>query len=160
MICAGIDPGSRRAGYAIIEEVGGKIKILEAGLLPIKGTKEEEILSGLFEATSNLIKKFGPQICGVERLYFSKNQKTAMAVSQARGAIISSLGQAGVPIKEFTPNEIKLMVAGSGNADKTAVSKMVKLIIKAPNLNLIDDAMDALAIALCAARSARLPVHK
>jgi crossover junction endodeoxyribonuclease RuvC len=88
---------------------------------------------------------------GIERLYFATNQKTAIAVAEARGIILLSAAEAGLPIKEYAPNEVKTGVAGYGLADKKAVLKMVKLTLGMQDLKVIDDASDALAIAIMAA---------
>jgi len=86
------------------------------------------------------------------KLFFMKNQKTAMSVAEARGAIMLSAAESGLSVKEFSPNEVKAGITGYGLADKKAVLKMVRLILNQPSLNLIDDASDALAIAIVASQ--------
>jgi crossover junction endodeoxyribonuclease RuvC len=88
---------------------------------------------------------------GIEKLYFAKNQKTAIAVAQARGVVLLSVGEHGIPVKEYTPNEVKSGITGYGFSDKKAVLKMVRLILGKHDLKIIDDASDALAIAIVAA---------
>ena len=90
---------------------------------------------------------------GVERVYFSKNQKTAMSVAEARGVILLAGLEAGIEIKECSPNEVKSGLTGYGLADKRGVAKMVNLALGTPNLKIIDDASDALAIAIFASGS-------
>lgn len=87
-------------------------------------------------------------MAGVEKLYFVKNMKTALEVAQSRGIIMMCLQERKIPIKEFTPLEIKQGVCGYGTADKQAVTKMVRTILKIKNLNEPDDVYDALATAL------------
>ena len=84
----------------------------------------------------------------IEKLFFAKNTKTALAVAQARGVILLATKERGIRIKEYTPNEVKLGVTGYGFADKKAVLKMVRLILRKQNLKVIDDASDALALAI------------
>ena len=92
-------------------------------------------------------------MAGVEKLYFVKNMKTALEVAQSRGVIMMCIQEKKVPIKEFTPLEIKQGICGYGTADKEAVTKMVKRILKIKDLNEPDDTYDALAIALMAGYS-------
>ena len=96
---------------------------------------------------------------GIEKLFFAKNQKTAMAVAQARGAILLAAEEAGLTIKEYAPNEVKLGIAGYGFADKKAILKMVRLMLKKPDLAVIDDASDALALAIMACNDLWIARH-
>lgn len=148
MTILGIDPGTKRIGYGVIEKHGSALHLVDAGLLAVLGGENEH--SNIKRAIDLLIKKYKPDSAGVERLYFSKNQKTALQVSEARGLIVLSLQEHKVPYYEFSPNEIKANVAGSGNADKKTVLKMVRIILNEPRLDVIDDASDALAIAIMA----------
>ena len=151
MIALGIDPGTRRIGYGIVRKDGGDVVLVAAGLLDIKSGDD---FTALYEAkrdADRLIKKYSPDIMGIEKLYFAKNQKTAIAVAQARGVIVLSASEHGVPIKEYTPNEVKSGITGYGFADKKAVLKMVRIILGKHELRVIDDASDALAIAIIAA---------
>ena len=151
MISLGIDPGTRRIGYGIIRKDGGDAVFVAAGLLDIKSGDDVAALREAKRETDLLIKKYKPDIMGIEKIYFAKNQKTAIAVAQARGIIILSASENNIPIKEYTPNEVKLGVTGYGFADKKAVLKMVRLILGKQELKVIDDASDALAIAIIAA---------
>ena len=150
MIAIGIDPGTRRVGYGVVSCAtrGGAADFIDAGILAITATDDagafEEIRAGI----DALIVKHRPDVVAVEKLFFSKNTKTALAVAQARGVIVLSIRARGVRMKEYTPNEVKLGVAGYGMADKKAVLKMVRLILKNPAIDVIDDASDALALAI------------
>ncbi len=148
MIILGIDPGSRRIGYGLIEKTGQKFTFIDAGLLKIKSKDDIGAICEIRDGLKTIIKKFKPDICAIEKLYFVKNQTTGIAVGQARGVILLTLADAGLSIKEFTPNEIKSRVTGYGLADKKSVEKMTGLILQEKSLKLIDDAWDALAIAL------------
>ncbi len=148
MIALGIDPGSRRIGYGVVNSEHGTIKYVAAGIFNIK-TKDD--ISALEETKSEidrLIKKHKPDVVAIEKIFFAKNQKTAIAVAQARGVVLLAAKERGVSIKEYTPNEVKLGVTGYGFADKKAVLKMVRLILGKKDLKVIDDASDALALAI------------
>jgi crossover junction endodeoxyribonuclease RuvC len=150
MIILGIDPGTRRVGYGVIAKEGGKLRLLEAGILPISSTNDADALVETKHGIDRLVKKFKPKVLAVEKLYFSKNQKTALQVAQGRGVILLAAKEHGLTLREYGPNEVKSGVAGYGLADKRAVAKMVRLILCAPDLVVIDDATDALAIAIVA----------
>jgi crossover junction endodeoxyribonuclease RuvC len=91
-----------------------------------------------------------PAALGIEQLFFSNNQRTAMAVAEARGVLLLGAAERGVPVIELSPRAVKFGIAGYGGADKRAVLKMVRLILKKPDLRVIDDASDALALAILA----------
>ncbi|MBI4085740.1 MAG: crossover junction endodeoxyribonuclease RuvC [Candidatus Liptonbacteria bacterium] len=156
MTILGIDPGTSRIGYGVIKKERGSLKFLDAGILKIKNSGKEHSLAQIKNGVDSLIKKWRPDALAVEKLYFSKNQKTAIGVAQARGVIILAGLEAGMEIREYSPNEIKSGVAGYGFADKKAVAKMVNLILRTPRLKIIDDASDALAIAIFAAQKERI----
>lgn len=156
MIILGIDPGTSRIGYGVIKKERGALIFLDAGILKIKTRSGQRALLEIKNGLGALVKKWWPDVLAVEKLYFSKNQKTAMEVAQARGVILLAGLEAGIEIKEYAPNEIKSGVAGYGFADKKAVAKMVNLILRTPRLKIIDDASDALAIAIFAAQKERV----
>lgn len=150
MVALGIDPGTRRIGYGIVRGEGSNLAFVTAGILKIKSADDASALEETKVEMSKLIKKYKPDVLGIEKLYFAKNQKTAIAVAQARGVILLAAREANIPIKEYAPNEVKLGITGYGFADKKAVLKMVRLILGKHNLKIIDDASDALAIAIMA----------
>ncbi len=149
MILLGIDPGTRRMGYGVVEYTNSAWRYVRAGVFPTYGD-DLEVTHQLQTALFSLLKETRPDVVGVEKIFFSKNQKTAMAVAQARGVVIAEIARVSTTLIELSPSQIKLCVAGSGNAPKSAVSKMVCLTLKTPKLDLIDDAMDALATAIAA----------
>lgn len=148
MIAIGIDPGTRRVGYGVVESDGRNTTLIEAGILPILSADDASALDETKKGIDALVAKHRPDIAAVERIFFSKNTKTAIAVAQARGVILLALRERGMRVKEYTPNEVKLGVTGYGMADKKAVLKMVRLILNEPGLSVIDDASDALALAI------------
>jgi crossover junction endodeoxyribonuclease RuvC len=148
MIALGIDPGSRRIGYGVVECDGPDVTFVAAGILAITSADDISALEETKKGVDALIKKYRPDVMAIEKLFFAKNTKTALAVAQARGVILLATKERGIRIKEYTPNEVKLGVTGYGFADKKAVLKMVRLILHKQNLKVIDDASDALALAI------------
>lgn len=161
MITLGIDPGSKRIGYGVVENIGHKSKMLASGILDIKSEKtipHKEIKTAL----ELVIKKFNPSVAGIEKLYFAKNQKTGLAVSESRGVIMLCLSEHNILVKEMSPSEVKLGITGYGAADKKAVAKMTRMILNEPGLKVLDDVTDALAMAIIASgivRQENLPLR-
>lgn len=153
MVILGIDPGSRRIGYGAIDASGRDPTLLDVGVIMITKKDEPGALGELREKIVGLIGKLHPDILAVEKLYFLKNKTTGIQVAQARGVILGVGAECGIRIQEYAPNEIKAAVAGYGLADKKAIAKMVRIILRQPSLKVIDDATDALAAAIMASRS-------
>lgn len=156
MVILGIDPGSRRIGYGVIRQEGRSARYLGAGLLRITSKEDAGALVETKAGIEDLIAEWEPGAIAIEKIYFVKNRSTGIQVAQARGVILSACTQSGVPVFEYTPNEVKAGLTGYGLADKKAMDKMVRLILNQPGLKLIDDAMDALGIALVASERLRL----
>ncbi|MCK4554415.1 crossover junction endodeoxyribonuclease RuvC [Candidatus Parcubacteria bacterium] len=151
----GIDPGIADTGYGIIQNgKSGNLSCLYYGSIKTKAKTE---MAGRLEIINKelgrIIKKYKPNLMAVEQLFFCKNVKTALVVGQARGVIIFTAKQNKIPIVEFTPLQVKQAVAAYGQASKSQVQKMVKLILNLKELPKPDDAADALAIAICAVNS-------
>jgi crossover junction endodeoxyribonuclease RuvC len=161
MIILGIDPGTATTGYGLVNRLGktDKFEVLDFGVISTdKGLPTPERLSILGRDLEKIIKKFRPTAVGVERLFFTTNQKTAMAVSEARGVILFVCQKYKLQILEFTPLQVKTLVCGYGKAEKKQVQFMVQKTLKLKELPKPDDAADALALALCAAyRWGKLP---
>lgn len=154
MIVLGIDPGTARLGYGFLRKDGSKLTHLTHGCLETpKGMPQPERLSYLHDALNALIDEHRPEHVGVEKLFFQKNVKTAMTVSEARGVVLLAMQGGGMEISEFTPMQIKMAVTGYGGADKRQVQEMVKRLLLLKEIPKPDDAADALAIAYCAAVS-------
>lgn len=154
MIALGIDPGSTRVGYGAVRKERGALTHLESGLLRVRAKGKTEQLVELAESLKEVLARVKPDRIGIEKLYFSKNQKTALEVAQARGVLLHAAAEAGVPILEFTPGEVKLAVTGDGRATKAAVAAMVAHFLRLPPRKLVDDVSDALAIAIIASHGA------
>jgi len=149
MIILGIDPGTTRIGYAVIEKKDSdNLNLLTCGCLESKNKEQKDRLKEISDLILDLILKYRPEVLAIEKLFFTKNAKTALAVAEARGVIINSANS--LNIREFTPLEIKVAITGYGKAEKEQVKKMACRILKLEKMPKIDDTSDALAIALTA----------
>jgi len=158
MIILGVDPGTNRIGYGVLRLKDGNPVYLDCGCIELVSNKQENYsnLAELHGKISKLIKKWKVDIMSIEKLFFFKNAKTVMQVSEARGVILLAAAQARVAIKEFTPLQAKQAVSNDGRADKQAVQKMVRLVLGLDFDPKPDDAADALALAICCANSSRI----
>jgi crossover junction endodeoxyribonuclease RuvC len=146
-VILGIDPGTTRIGYGLIQKSGrGKTQLIDYGV--IEPGRGERYFKNLEKRLLSLIKKYQPELAAVEKIFFSKNKKTAIEVAEARGVVLFILNKNKVKTVEFTPNEIKSAVTGSGRSDKKTVAEYVCLRLGLKNIDGPDDAADALAIAL------------
>ncbi|HYC07837.1 MAG TPA: crossover junction endodeoxyribonuclease RuvC [Candidatus Binatia bacterium] len=156
MIILGIDPGTAALGYGVVERTGGRIRPVDFGCVTtIPADPLPERLLEIHRAVVDLIETHRPELVAVERLFFSRNAQTAIGVGQARGVILLAAAQAGLPVREPTPSEVKTAVAGYGSADKEQVGRMVALILGLDRTPTPDDAADGLAIAIWAASRER-----
>ncbi len=150
----GIDPGTAITGFSILESHHGNFRLLDYGCIrTAAGLKNHIRLNQIAEDISTLIKKWEPKLASVEKLFFQKNVKTAMSVSEARGVIMQKISERGIEINEYTPLEIKSAVCGYGKADKKMVQEMVKLTLNLNQVPKPDDAADAIAAAICLANN-------
>lgn len=156
-IIIGIDPGTARCGFGIIEEDGGKILMIDCGLIETpSGTPDAERLTVIYTRLNDLISEHNPKAIAVEQLFYGNNSRTAMSVGQARGVILLAAAINNILIAEYTPVQVKQAVSGYGAADKQQVKAMVKTILNLKELKGHDDVSDALAIAICHAFSRRM----
>lgn len=153
----GIDPGTAIIGWAVLEECGSQVSAIGYG--HISTSPEQTTSQRLFEAVTDLaqiIERYKPDESAVEDLFFFKNVKTVMKVSQARGAILLTLEQNRVSIFEYTPLQVKQALTGYGRAEKKQIQLMVKNILKLKEIPKPDDTADAIAIALCHLNSRKM----
>ena len=151
MIVLGIDPGTAALGYGVVER-NGALRAIDVGCVTTPSDLPlGERLRLIHEAVTELIETHRPTLLGVERLFFSRNAQTAFAVGQARGVVLLAAAQHAVAVREATPNEVKIAVAGYGAADKDQVGRMVATILGLKAVPTPDDAADALAVAICVA---------
>lgn len=146
----GIDPGTAITGYGLIEADRDNLNCLHYGTIQTTANqKDEERLVVIHSELKDLIKLHKPELVAVEKLFFFKNLKTVMPVSQARGVILLTVANFNIPIVEFTPLQVKTTTTGYGRATKKQVQEMVKHLLDLEKIPRPDDAADALAIAIC-----------
>ena len=151
----GIDPGVAIVGFGLIESDRGTLRMLQYGAITTPaGLPLAARLAQINRDIEELIGTFRPDEISVEELFFSKNITTGIAVAHARGVILCAAEKKKIPIYEYTPMQVKQAVAGYGLADKKQVMDMTRRLLKLKSVPRPDDAADALAIALCHARSA------
>ena len=150
----GIDPGYERLGVAILEKEkssNNKEKVIFSECFKTSAKLEfPERLKLIGEKVADIIKKYKPEVLGIETLFLNTNQKTVMHVAEARGVIIYECVKAGIKIFEASPPQIKIATTGYGKSDKKQIMKMIKLLVKIDNTKTSDDELDAIAIALTA----------
>ena len=162
MVILGIDPGTAITGFAVIRtgRKPGEFIALDFGVITTKkGLAESQRLATLAADLHDIIQTYRPDRAGIEKLFFATNQKTAMAVAQARGVALLACEQNHIPVREFTPLQVKDTICGYGQADKKQVQFMVKHSFRLKTIPKPDDAADALAIALCAGLHRDLGSH-
>jgi len=156
MIILGIDPGTATTGYGVIEKEASRLKMIKYGCIITKAREETaQRLKIIDRELIKLIKKYKPQAIAVEDIFFFKNVKTVIKVSQARGVILCATARQNIPLYEYTPLQVKQAVTSYGRAEKRQVQRMIKLILNLKEIPKPDDAADALAIAVCCANSIR-----
>ncbi len=144
----GIDPGIGRCGFAVLEQDKKSIKLLQAGCIVTNaGQPDSGRLLEIQDDLSDIIQKWKPEIMAIESLYFISNQKTAISVAQARGAILVTAANHGLKIIDITPLQVKMSVTGYGKADKKQVETMIVKLLNLKKIPKPDDAADAVAIA-------------
>jgi len=152
----GIDPGTAITGYGVIKKGPNELTTIDYNCIrTTTHYSTAERLGQIGQQLTRLIKKYKPDRIAVEDIFFFKNLKTAVKVSQARGVILAQAAQLKLPVIEYTPLQVKQAVTGYGRAEKKQVQEMVKLILNLKEIPKPDDAADALAIAICCAHSLR-----
>jgi len=149
-LALGIDPGTATTGFGLVrlEQDGSLVAVKYGVILTPKDASAPARLELLYNDLSALLKEYQPDTAAVEKLFFSRNVTTALAVGQARGVVMLCMQQAGVEPFEYTPNEIKQAVAGYGGAQKKQIQEMVRALLQLDSIPKPDDAADALAIAI------------
>jgi crossover junction endodeoxyribonuclease RuvC len=154
----GIDPGTHRCGYSITESAGSKLKVHCCGVFNTqeknKSMTAAERLYKIKQGLCELIEAYKPDALSMERLFINNNLKTAISVGEARGVIMLTAFERGLPIAEYTPQQIKSAITGSGSAAKDQVGRMVKVLTGLAEIPKPDDAADAVACAICHLQSA------
>jgi crossover junction endodeoxyribonuclease RuvC len=146
----GIDPGTARMGWGVVDEQGGRISLVEFGVLTTPaGMPQAERLRRLYDGLTEILGRHRPAYSAVEELFFGKNVNTAITVGQARGVALLALQISGAAIHEYKPVAVKQALTGYGGADKRQMQEMVRITLGLPSVPHPDDAADALAIAIC-----------
>ena len=150
----GIAPGYAIVGVGVIEYTHGRFQVVGYGAVTTQANTNFTVrLKTIYDEVSLLIAKYQPQAMAIEKLYFNDNQKTAIDVAQARGVILLAAANAGVPIYEYTPLQVKQAVVGYGRAEKRQMQEMTRSLLRLKSVPKPDDTADALAIAICHAHT-------
>ncbi len=150
MMIIGIDPGLARLGYGVIRVDRGIATPVCYGCMENRaGARPAERLLEIYDSLVSLFNRYPPDALAMEKLFFSKNITSAMGVSEVRGIIFLAAEQRRIPVTEYTPNQIKQAITGSGRADKVQMQYMITRLLHLDEVPQPDDAADALSIALC-----------
>jgi crossover junction endodeoxyribonuclease RuvC len=146
----GIDPGSERTGYGCIESDGSRHRLVGCGAIatPPRAAFPDKLLT-IHDRLAALIAEWKPDSVAVENIFYATNVRTALKLGHARGVAILAAVEAGVPVAEYTPAEIKRAVVGYGRAEKRQIQEMVRLLLGLSQVPSPTDAADALAVAIC-----------
>ncbi len=151
----GIDPGLLHTGWAVVDTAGQSRKYIASGvILPKTNWEMSARLAFIFRELAKVCETFQPDECSIEIIFVNKNPKTTLLLGQARAAAIVAVANRDIPVFEYEPNVIKKALTGAGHADKSAVDKMVKMLLPMANPKTADEA-DAIAIALAHTNTVR-----
>ncbi len=150
----GIDPGSRKTGFGVIDAEGSKAVYVTSGIIRMPDKALPERLKIIFDSVSEIIAEYQPVEMAIEDVFFARDPRAALKLGQARGAAIVAGVTAGLPVGEYAARTVKQSVVGTGAATKEQVQHMVKQLLKLPGIPA-EDAADGLAVALCHAQSLR-----
>ena len=150
MLALGIDPGTAICGYGFVESNGSRLIAHEYGAITTSAkARPEDRLAKIYDELDMLIKKYKPDVMGVEQLFFNRNVTTAIPVGQTRGVVLLAAAKNGLELVERTPLQVKQSVTGYGKATKEQVIYMVTKLLNLPEPPKPDDVADALAVAIC-----------
>lgn len=157
MLVLGIDPGTAITGYGLVREVDDGLTLVGYGVIT---SRADQPLPGrlqtIYQGLTAVVREYRPDAAAVEELFFSRNVRTALTVGHARGVALLALADAGLPIYEYKPLEVKQAIAGYGGADKQQVQEMVRMLLDLDHVPQPDDAADAVAVSVCHIHSARM----
>jgi crossover junction endodeoxyribonuclease RuvC len=148
----GVDPGSRKTGFGIINQLAGRATYVTSGVIRVPDVPLPERLKVIFDSVSEIIETYMPQEFAIEQVFMAKSAGSALKLGQARGAAIVAAVHHELPVSEYEARKVKQSVVGHGGADKIQVQHMVKTLLKLPGTPQ-EDAADALAVALCHANT-------
>ncbi len=157
----GIDPGYAIVGYGVVEAKSGLYRPVEYGAVTTRaGDDFSARLREIYDGMTELLAVHKPMAAAVEKLYFTNNKTTGIGVAEARGVILLALAQAGVPLFEYTPMQVKQAVTGYGKALKPQVQEMTRRLLHLREIPKPDDTADALALAICHGQAAGSPLRQ
>ena len=157
----GIDPGIATIGFAVLDYEKNRFQLVKCGVITtLAHTSLSSRLNRIFDDLSDLIDLFHPDAVSIEELFFNTNITTGISVAHGRGVILLACQRAGIKIYEYTPLQVKQAVAGYGRAEKKQIMEMVKRICGLQAVPRPDDAADAVALAICHARSSTSLLNK
>jgi crossover junction endodeoxyribonuclease RuvC len=146
----GIDPGLASTGYGVVTRRGGRLAALDGGVIETRADQAtEQRLAIIHRRVCDLLDEYEPDCVALEQIYFGQNIQSAFAVGQARGVVVLAAGQRSLGCTDYTPQQVKGAVCGSGRADKAQVARMVQALLGLSALPAPDHAADALAVAIC-----------
>ena len=151
----GIDTGYAIVGYGVIDyDFHGSFHVAAYGAITTEAnTLFEKRLEKIYSDLNYVINRTSPDVLAIEKLYFANNKTTGIGVGEARGVVLLAAAQAGIPVYEYTPNEIKLAVTGYGKAEKKQVMELTRMLLNLEKVPKPDDTADALAVAICHAHT-------
>ena len=145
----GLDPGSRAAGFGVVESVSGRLSLLDCGVWRVAGEDLACRLDALFRCAETVLARHSPGAVSVETVFSGRNVASAVALSHARGVLLLAAARAGVPVFEYEPLVVKKALTGYGRAEKPQVREMVRSLLASGSRRMPLDAADALAVAIC-----------
>ena len=146
----GFDPGLANTGWGVVDADTSRFRIVSYGSISTPADMAQgERLAMIFSESEEIIGKYNPELCGIESLYFARNITSAIPVAQARGILLLALFQKGIEAEEYTPQQIKLAVTGSGAAEKQQMQEMIRILLGLKSVPKPDHAADALGAAVC-----------
>jgi len=160
MIVLGIDPGLATVGYGVIESLDGRVRaVLCYDCIRTSGkvSTTPERLEEIYTRVCGIIGEHRPGWMAMEKLFFSRNVSSALNVAEVRGVILLAAQRHGIPVAEYTPNQVKQAITGSGRADKRQMQEMIRRLLDLPEIPKPDDVADGLAVALCHLHVVREP---
>ena len=150
MIILGVDPGTLRTGYGVIELNGGMKKVRSCDVITNEIANTMPVrLKGIYDAICGIMDTYHPDLMAIETAFYGKNAQSALKLGQARGVIMLAAVERDIPIHEYSPREVKKALVGHGNASKQQVQFMIKSLLKLKNIPKGFDTTDALAVAMC-----------
>lgn len=157
MLVLGIDPGTAITGWGVVGKEDNELSLVAYGTVNTsRDAPLPQRLQTIHRELGEIMSEHRPDAVAVEKLFFSRNVRTALRVGQARGVALLAVADAGIPLHEYTPLEVKQSVVGYGRATKEQIQQLVKMLLGLDHVPHPDDAADAIAVAICHIHSARL----